>query len=119
MPTPISIQPIPWQTMQVKDRLNQAIHSLKAKRQPGSERQNPRLKEACDELESLFVYYLFKEMRATVPKNRLINGGKAEEIYTSMMDMEVAKELSRKGIGISEAILGQLVERTESSEDQK
>ncbi len=30
-----------------------------------------KLKEACSELESLFVFYLLKEMRSTVPKSGL------------------------------------------------
>lgn len=117
MTTPIST--IPWNSLQIKHRLDRAVHNLKAEHPPGSKTQNARLKAACVELESLFVYYLFKEMRATVPKDGLINGGKAEAIYTSMMDMEMAKTLSRKGIGLSEAILRQLAGRTGPGEEQQ
>ena len=68
-----------------------------------------RLKEVCSELESLFIYYLMKEMRATVPKSGLIGGGKAEEMYTSMLDLQLSKEIaSEREIGISSALLEQL-----------
>ena len=55
------------------------------------------------------MYYLFKEMRATVPKPGFLSGGKAEEIYTSMLDVQLAKELSSKGgIGLSSVLFDQL-----------
>ena len=58
--------------------------------------EQKRLKKACAEFESLFLYYMLKEMRATVPKSGLISGGKSEEIYTSMMDQHMAKEIARE-----------------------
>lgn len=72
-------------------------------------KDSSRLKEACSELESLFIYYLMKEMRATVPKSGFIGGGKAEEMYTSIMDQQMSKKIaSEREIGISSALLGQL-----------
>jgi len=72
-------------------------------------KDSSRLKEACSELESLFIYYLMKEMRATVPKSGLIGGGKAEEMYTSMLDLQMSKTIaSEREIGISSALLDQL-----------
>ena len=74
-----------------------------------SDKDPSRLKEACSELESLFIYYLLKEMRATVPKSGFISGGKTEEMYTSMLDLQLAKEIaSKREIGISSALLDQL-----------
>jgi Rod binding domain-containing protein len=68
-----------------------------------------RMKEACSELESLFIYYLLKEMRETVPKDGLFSGGKTEEMYTSMFDIQLAKEIAMKrGIGISSIVLNQV-----------
>ena len=76
-----------------------------------------RLKEVCSELESLFIYYLMKEMRATVPKSGLIGGGKAEEMYTSLLDSHLAKEISTKGgIGLSSVLFDRLSAGTPSSE---
>lgn len=69
-----------------------------------------KMKEACLEFESMFIYYLLKEMRATVPKSGFISGGKAEDCYTSLLDQELAKELSSKGgIGLASLMRGQLL----------
>jgi Rod binding domain-containing protein len=47
-------------------------------------------------------------MRAAIPKTGLLTGGRSEEIYTSMFDAQIARELaSERGIGLS----GLLVER--------
>ncbi len=74
-----------------------------------SSKSDTQLKEACFELESLFINYLLKEMRATIPKSGFISGGKAEEIYTSMLDSQLAKEMaSSGGIGLSSLLRDQL-----------
>ena len=68
-----------------------------------------QLKRACSELESIFIYYLLKEMRATIPKSDFLGGGYSEEIYTSMLDLQLSREIaSKKGIGLSSALLNQL-----------
>ena len=44
---------------------------------------------------------MLKTMRESVPKDGLLSGGKGEEIYTSMLDEALSKEMSeRGGIGI-------------------
>ena len=75
-----------------------------------------KLKQACSELESLFVYYLVKEMRATVPKSGLIGGGSAEDMYTSMMDVQLSKDIAEsRGIGISAALFERLYNNADKS----
>ena len=75
-----------------------------------------KMKQACSELESLFVYYLVKEMRATVPKSGLFGGGSAEDIYTSMLDLQLSKDIAEKrGIGISTALFERLHHQVEKS----
>ena len=109
MPDTISLPSIPWQTMNLTHKMERIHDSLKSEKLSSSGRDDPRLKEACSELESLFVYYLIKEMRATIPKTGFIGGGKAEEIYTSMLDVQMAKDLSSKGgIGLSSMLLEQI-----------
>lgn len=68
-----------------------------------------RLREVCHDLESLFIGHLLKEMRATVTKSGFLSGGRAEELYTSMLDGQLAKELSAKGgIGLAALLLDDL-----------
>ena len=70
---------------------------------------DPRLGAPCAEMESLFISHPIKEMRATVEKSGFIDGGQAEEIFTSLLDMEISKKMSSAGgIGLSAILLEQL-----------
>ncbi len=67
------------------------------------------LKKACQDFESLFINFMFKSMRKTVPDGGLIKKGRGEKIYRDMMDMEVSSQLSKgDGIGLSESLYRQL-----------
>ena len=104
---------VPLQSVNKIDRVQNSLESGKAS---FSCKSNAQIKEACFELESLFINYLLKEMRATIPKSGFISGGKAEEIYTSMLDSQLAKEMaSRGGIGLSSFLCDQLC--TEPEDD--
>lgn len=88
------------------DRVQNSLESGKAS---SSRKSDAQLKEACSELESLFIKHLLKEMRATIPKSGFISGGKAEEIYTSMLDSQLAKEMAFSGgIGLSSLLCDQV-----------
>ncbi len=69
------------------------------------------LRQACEDFESVFVAYLLKSMRKTVPKSELMNGGLSEDTYMSMMDDEIASAVAKgPGIGLAAAIYRQLNE---------
>jgi len=70
---------------------------------------DPGLKAACEDMEALFIHHMLSEMRKTVAKSGLIDGGRSEEIYTSLMDAELAKEMARSGgLGLSAILQEQL-----------
>ncbi len=50
------------------------------------------LKKACQDFEAFFIYYLLKVMRKTIPKTKLFYGGIAQDIYTSILDEQLAKK---------------------------
>ena len=89
---------------------NQPIdNALKSPKSPAAEAADRQLRAACDEMESLFVNYLLKEMRATIDKSGFISGGRAEEIFTSMLDVELSRKISfTRGIGLSAILMEQL-----------
>jgi Rod binding domain-containing protein len=71
--------------------------------------QESKIKSACMEMESMFIQNMFKEMRASIPKGGLTSGGKAEEMFTEMLDAELARSLSASGgIGLSAMVQRQL-----------
>ena len=68
-----------------------------------------KIDSACNEMESLFIQNMLKEMRASIPKGGLTSGGKAEEMFTDMLDAEMAKTISASGgIGLSSIVRRQL-----------
>ena len=77
--------------------------------QASSAPDDVRLQKACQQMEALFLSHMLKEMRATVEKSGFISGGQAEEIFTSLLDVEISKKMAaRGGIGLSSLLMQQL-----------
>ena len=89
---------------------NQRIGAvLKSAKSHAADKDDPQLRAACIEMESLFINHLFKEMRATIDQSGFISGGRAEEIFTSLLDVELSRKISGAGgIGLSAILLEQL-----------
>jgi flagellar protein FlgJ len=70
-----------------------------------------KLKEACRQLEAVFVNMVFERMRSTVKGDVLTGDSFGERIFTSMLDNELAvKACSGEGLGISKIIYDHLAE---------
>ncbi len=69
-----------------------------------------RLDKACADFEALFVQQLFKAMRATVPESPFLGRGPAEDLYTSLLDQQVAQEMAQGGgrLGLADQIRNKL-----------
>ncbi len=79
---------------------------------PAADGTDTRLKAACQNMEALFIHRLLTEMRKSVVKSGLIDGGRAEEIYTSLMDAETATNMAQSGsLGLSRMLFEQLSHR--------
>ena len=72
---------------------------------PTIDERDKRLKKACRDFEALFTYQLIKSMKKSVEKCNLFHGGQGEEIYESLMDMELSKQMA----DISPGSLGRLL----------
>jgi flagellar protein FlgJ len=74
-------------------------------------------KEACAEFEALFINMMLKELRATVNKSGLMDGGKAEELYTSLMDTQMSREMAAQGgIGLADMLYRQMMAVSDSKQ---
>lgn len=122
MTDPLSAPKLPVNISDVAFDAKARIQRMLAAKKSGSTTPgtDPQLRDVCRQLESLFIHHLFKEMRATIPKTGFISGGRAEEIYTSMLDAEMAANLStRGGIGLSEMLLRQLGNSSAQTKQEK
>jgi peptidoglycan hydrolase FlgJ len=75
--------------------------------------ENKKLKKACADFEAVFVTYLFKAMRKTIPAGLSINQFTGKDTFDMLMDQKVAEELSKKneGMGIQKVLYNQLVKK--------
>ena len=112
---PVNISVIAADAKERVQRIRNAKKSRHAEKGTDAE-----LSDACRQMESLFIHHLFKEMRATIHKSGFVSGGRAEEIYTSMLDAEMAANIStRGGIGLSEMLRHQLGSRSSQVKEGK
>jgi murein DD-endopeptidase MepM/ murein hydrolase activator NlpD len=83
---------------------------------PADERDK-KLKEACEQFESVFTYEMLKSMRKTIQKGGLFSGGQAEEVYQSMLDQELSKNMAGKGSNSIANILYQQLKHIDKAEE--
>ena len=67
-----------------------------------------KLREACNEFESVMLKMLYKQMKATVPDGGLTEKSSARSIFEDMLDEELMDQSSERGMGISDMMYKQL-----------
>lgn len=73
-----------------------------------SEKDDAKLREACEGFESLFLNMMLQKMRKTVPESELTSSY-AMSTYQEMLDENIAETVSKgRGIGIADAMYNQL-----------
>lgn len=75
-------------------------------------REDAKLDEACRMFEAMFLNMLWKEMRGTVDKGELFNGGFGEEMFSDMLDQAVSENSVKNGsMGIADMLKRQLTQQ--------
>ena len=98
-------EPDPTQSLQEK------LRNLRSQVQPQKGMDEAKLKKACQDFEAVFIGQIWKQMRASVPKEGMLHS-KEEEGYLSMFDQELSVKMSRSGgIGLSDMLYANLSER--------
>jgi len=70
---------------------------------------DPKIIEAAEGMETMFVDYLMKVMRETVPKNDMDLNNPASEMYQGMLDSENAQNAVKAGgVGLTDTIIAYL-----------
>ncbi|QCI21642.1 flagellar biosynthesis protein FlgJ [Buchnera aphidicola (Hyadaphis tataricae)] len=63
--------------------------------------------QTAREVESIFIQILLKSMRNALPKNSFLDNNQSL-LYREIYDQAISKEISKKGIGLTEIILKQI-----------
>lgn len=67
------------------------------------------LRKSCMEMEKIFLAMLFKQMKATVPKSRLVPENQGEDILNSFIDEAFIEEASKSNsFGLAKMLYNQL-----------
>lgn len=65
------------------------------------------MKQASKQFEVMFMQMVLKSMREATPSDGMFNS-QQEKMYTSMLDQQLAQNLSGRGLGLAEAMFAQL-----------
>ncbi len=105
MADPIDLNPA--KGLQSAGGIQSGLKGLKTRQ---SEKDTPQmLEKACKDFESIFIDHMMREMRKTIPQDGLLDGGQAEQLYTGMLDTEMAKSISSQGgMGLASVLYRQL-----------
>lgn len=69
------------------------------------------LRKVSRDFESVFIRQLLEVMRKSIPKSDFLEGGMAQDVYTSMMDTELAGAAADGGgIGLASLVFESLVD---------
>jgi len=68
-----------------------------------------KLRETCEEFESIFLNMMLSTMRKTIPDGGLVEKSNATSTFESMLDEEYSKTMAKAGgIGLADVLYKQL-----------
>jgi len=75
------------------------------------------LKQVSRQFEAMFMQMVLKSMREATPSDGMFDS-QQEKLYTSMLDQQLAQNLSGRGLGLAEAMQAQLSRALDPSQQQ-
>lgn len=88
-------------------RLSFDVQSVDSLRHTVRSSPQEGMKQASKQFEVLFMQMLLKSMRDATPSEGMF-GSQQEKMYTSMLDQQMAQNLSGRGLGLADAMYAQL-----------
>ncbi len=82
---------------------------LNSSTNPKDPNEQKKLREACQELESVFLNMMLGKMRDTIPERTLFPKSSGEKMMQSMLDVELTRVMAKgKGMGLADMLYKQL-----------
>src|SRR5689334_8092759 len=113
MKTSFSPSPL-YPSMQLEMLKGRDAHSVPVsatRQEPVVDRSkvDPEIVKAAEGMEALFLDYMMKVMRETVPKNELDLESPATQIFRGMLDTQYAEKAAHQGgIGLADQVIAYL-----------
>jgi len=87
---------------------NKNLERLRSSSEFGKGASQKKMEKVARDFEAVFINKLFESMRKAIPKSDLLDSS-AMDMYQTMMDQEMAKDLSKqKGMGMGEMVYNDL-----------
>jgi flagellar protein FlgJ len=78
----------------------------------GATVQDARLRKVCGDFESVFLHYILKSARHSLPESKLFDNSHESRLYRSMMDEKMAISMAQGGgAGLGQMLYDELRER--------
>jgi Rod binding domain-containing protein len=102
------------------NKIMNPLQNLPLEKGSGNQKMNrEKLEKACKEFESLFMYQMLKTMHSMVPQNGLFGDIPGKDLYQTIMDQELSKNIAQHGgVGIGKMLYQQIIRKEEKGEDQ-
>ncbi len=101
-------------------RAAEAKQTLRAADGPGAsalEAERQRLMDVARQFESFFFSLMMKEMRSTIHKSELVDGGRGEEVFQKMLDEEISGAAAKgQGFGLARMLYDQMARHVTADE---
>lgn len=98
--------------MPITDIEGRVTNPLLRKEQEARKVDEEKLREACKDFESLFVQQVLRSMRKTISKSDLFSGGAGGEIFESLFDQELSRNLANRGVfGLGKILYHQMIKK--------
>lgn len=79
------------------------------------DKEKAKLKKVCKDMEAVYLNLMLSKMRATVPKSKLMGDSSQEEMFRSLLDSEMTKNLAKAGgMGLADMLYRQLTIEAET-----
>jgi len=76
---------------------------------PPANGKRARLRQACQDFEAIFLTYLFKRMRATVPEGGFVEESREQRLFRELLDEHLAARFAESGrTGLAETMYRQI-----------
>lgn len=100
----------PLQGMNLQETKKQEGDFQKLLKEVEQNQDEEKLKEACQDMEAMFIHEMLKVMRASIPQGGLFPESMADKIYRDMLDEEYSKMMAKSpnSLGIGQILFDQL-----------
>ena len=96
--------------------VREAVSGTAAGTRTEPDRTMAKIRESAREFESVFLSFLIKTMRRTVPEGQTPALGGGNRVYQEMMDEELARTLAKgRGVGLADILVRDLTRKNPSS----